>query len=142
MEWGEIQRFLQKYPLVEKYTKFFVVGGSGVFLNLAITWMLTEFFFGLENYFYAYLVGTAVNLIYNFALHTLTVFKTRSKHAQRFTLFVTYSLAMTALQAFIVNRTVSFFGEEFYLLIIATIIFVFSIVSFVVFNYGIFRKRD
>ena len=133
--------WITNHPVVEKYVKFLFVGGSGVLLNLLVTWVLTTFFFGLQNYFYAYLIGTGVNLVYNFILYSQSVFKTSSKHVQRFSVFVMYSVGMTMLQVFLVREIVEFLGEEFYLFVIASVIFVLSIISFLVFNLSIFKKN-
>ena len=137
----DMYSWITNHPVVEKYVKFLFVGGSGVLLNLLVTWVLTTFFFGLQNYFYAYLIGTGVNLVYNFILYSQSVFKTSSKHVQRFSVFVMYSVGMTMLQVFLVREIVEFLGEEFYLFVIASVIFVLSIISFLVFNLSIFKKN-
>ena len=137
----DMYSWITNHPVVDKYVKFLFVGGSGVLLNLLVTWVLTEFFFGLQNYFYAYLIGTGVNLVYNFVLYSRSVFKTGSKHVQRFSVFIAYSISMTMLQVYLVREIVEFLGEEFYLFVIASVIFVLSIISFVVFNLGIFKKN-
>ena len=125
--------------LFDKYVSFFVTGVTGVALNLVITWSLTTFVFGVNQYFYAYLIGLAVNLIYNFARHAFVTFRTKSGHLTRFTLFIMYSLGMAGLQAVTVRELVDFVGESYYLVVIASVIFVFSTVTFVVCNYWLFN---
>lgn len=126
--------------ILEKYVSFFITGVTGVLLNLGLTWTLTELVFGVENYFYAYLVGLSANLMYNFLRHSFVTFNTSSRHKQRFVLFVGYSLAMAGLQAVTVKYLVSLIGNTYYLPIIAAVIFVFSTVTFVVCNWWLFRE--
>ncbi len=125
--------------LFDKYVSFFVTGVTGVVLNLFVTWSLTTFVFGVNQYFYGYLIGLAVNLIYNFARHAFVTFRTKSSHLTRFTLFIMYSLGMAGLQAVTVRELVDFVGESYYLVVIASVIFVFSTVTFVVCNYWLFN---
>src|SRR3989344_9646925 len=75
---------LAHFILIEhKYLHFFATGTSGVVLNLFVTWFLTTFVFGLQNYFKAYVIALAVNLVYNFVLHTKVTFGTRGGHGRR-----------------------------------------------------------
>ena len=125
--------------LFDKYVSFFVTGVTGVTLNLIITWSLTTFVFGVNQYFYGYLIGLAVNLIYNFVRHAIVTFQTQTGHVKRFTLFILYSLGMAGLQAITVRELVDVVGEAYYLLVIATVIFVFSTITFLVCNYWLFN---
>ena len=43
------------------FARFFATGATGAAINLAATWLLTHFVFGVENYFAAYLIGIAAN---------------------------------------------------------------------------------
>ncbi|MDO8520609.1 MAG: GtrA family protein [bacterium] len=124
-----------------KYLHFFVTGTSGVALNLFVTWFLTTFVFGLQNYFKAYAIALAVNLVYNFVLHTKVTFGTTGGHGRRFIWFAMYSLAMTALQAYIVRTVTPLVGLEYYLFVIAATIAVFSCVTFVFFKFFLFREH-
>ena len=118
--------------LFERYASFFVTGASGVLLNLGVTWALTTYVFGVEQYFRAYLIGLAVNLCYNFVRHAYVTFDPDGGYVRRFAYFIVYSLAMAALQAWTVRALVGLFGEAYYLVVIAAVIFVFSTVTFVV----------
>ncbi len=124
-----------------KYLHFFVIGISGVAINLGVTWFFTEFIFGIERYFDAYLLGLTLNLIYNFVLHTIITFQTKERHAWRFIWFVLYSLGMTALQAWLVKVITPMVGINYYLLVIASVILVFSVVTFLVFKLSIFNEK-
>lgn len=123
-----------------KYIHFFATGASGVAINLLITWFLTTFVFGLSRYFTAYVIGTAFNLLYNFTLHTLITFKTTSRHFRRLIGFITYSLVFAFFQTMFVKYVVSKVGVHYYLVVIATTIFVFSTVTFLVFKFFLFRE--
>lgn len=123
-----------------RYLHFFAVGMSGVALNLAITVFLTEFVFGRENYFSAYLFGLTANLIYNFTLHTVLTFKTEGGHVPRLAFFLAYSLVLTYIQAQTVKMLTDYFGVDWYALIIAAVILAFSVVTFVLFKFVLFKK--
>lgn len=123
-----------------RYLHFFAVGISGVGLNLAITVLLTELFFGREHYFSAYLIGLGANLIYNFVLHTFVTFKTEGNHAMRLVLFLGYSLALAYLQTRVVRYLTALVGVDWYAVIIASVILVFSAMTFVLFKFVLFKK--
>ena len=133
---------LQVYRLLVRHRalQFFVVGSCGVGINLGITWLLTTFVFGLQNYFLAYLFGITANLSFNFTLYTLAIFKTRERHARRLIIFVLYSLTMASIQATIVRTVTPLVGIEWYLGVSAGTIFMFSIFNFFVFKLSIFRR--
>lgn len=123
-----------------KYVHFFIVGGSGVALNLGITWALTTFVFGLESYFNAYLIGIAANLIWNFMLYSFALFKTKGDHMRRLSLFVAYFIAMTWFNTLIVRTIVGIVGVEYYLVVIGGVILMLSTVNFFVFKLSLFKE--
>ena len=131
-------RLLYKY----KYIHFFITGMSGVILNLLVTWITTEFILGGdEYYFYGYLKGLTCNLIYNFILHTIIIFKTTKKHLSRFVWFVIYSLIMSAIQAVTIKYITDIVGTEYYLLVIAAVIITFSTITFMFFKLKLFKEE-
>ena len=132
--------FVFRLLVKTNYLLFFLVGISGVVLNLAITWYLTEFVFGRELYFDAYLIGLGVTLCYLFTLHTFITFNTKDKHIRRFVLFITYSLVMSGVQAFLVKTITPIVGIHYYLVVIASIILIFSTVTFLLFKLALFRE--
>ncbi len=125
---------------VHKYLHFFATGVTGVALNLVITWIFTRFVFGLEGYFSAYLIGVAINLIFNFTIHTIVTFKTKDRVAERMVGFLAYSLSMTTFQAWVVKTLTPKIGLEYYIFVIGGVIFVFSIVTFLLFKFFLFRN--
>lgn len=137
-----VKRYLPEWlvSLFERYVSFFLTGASGAMLNLGVTWLLTTYVFGIDQYFYGYAVGLGSNLVYNFVRHSLVTFQTRDGHWKRFAAFILYSLVMTGLQYVVVRNIVSLTGEQFYLLVIAGVIAVFSTVTFLVCNYWLFNE--
>lgn len=122
------------------YFQFFLVGGSGVVINLAITWLFTEYVFGLEHYFSAYLIGIAVNLLWNFMLYSFALFKTKHNHIQRMMVYVVYAIAITWINTAIVATVTPIVGLQYYLLVIAATIFALSSVNFFVFKLSLFKE--
>ena len=122
-----------------RYIHFFVVGATGVALNLAITAFFTELVFGREQYFTGYLIGLGANLLYNFALHTVVTFKTKDRHVRRLTIFVVYSLILAYIQAQLVKWLTALVGVDWYLVVIAAVILSFSVVTFVLFKFLLFK---
>jgi putative flippase GtrA len=125
-----------------RYAHFFVVGATGVAINLALTAFFAELVFGRENYFPAYLIGLFVNLLYNFILHTIVTFKTKDKHAMRLMIFLGYSLVLTYVQAYLVKHITVWVGINWYLVVIASVIFFFSIITFLLFKFVLFQKDE
>ena len=125
-----------------KYLHFFLTGTSGVAINLAITWYFTTYVFGLSNYFKAYMIGLAFNLIYNFSLHTFVTFNTKTHHIRRLLLFIGYSLLLTPVNFLVVRTVTEFVGHRFYLIVIAGTIFVFSSITFLLFKFSLFKEES
>jgi hypothetical protein len=122
--------------------RFLLIGGTGVVGNLAITWFFTEYIFGLENYFDAYLIGICFNLLWNFALYSLWLFKTKRRHVVRFLVFVGYAVMMTWMNTNIVTTITPLVGLQYYLIVIVGTIFVLSVINFFVFKLSIFKEHD
>jgi putative flippase GtrA len=123
-----------------KITQFVLVGGTGVLIQLVVTWGFTNFVFGLDKYYIGYSIGLSLNLIYNFVMHTFVTFSAKRGHGKRFIGFIIYSLLMTLLQYLIVRGLVYLVGEKWYLLVIATVVLVFSIVTFLLFKFWLFKE--
>ena len=132
-------RFVQ-FLHTSRYLHFFVVGVTGVAINLGITAFFAELVFGRENYFSAYLIGLSANLLYNFILHTFVTFKTSGGHIMRLSIFLAYSLMLAYIQAQVVKSVTEFLGINWYLVVIASVIFFFSIVTFILFKFVLFKK--
>lgn len=133
----KILRIFLKYRVIH----FLITGGIGVLLNLVLTWALTEFYFGREHYFNAYIIGLVVNTLYNFTFYTLFIFRTEKQHFSRFAVFVVYGLSVASLQAFLTKKIVDFVGHEWYLIVIPLIILFFSFFSFLFYKLSIFKEK-
>jgi len=87
-----------------------------------------------------YFIGTAVNICYNFLIHSILTFKTRRHHTRRFAFFVLFSTGSTIVQIGIVHMLTEYFGREYYLSIIAATILLLSVISFVFFKHSLFNE--
>ncbi len=137
-----LPRWLYQGLFVHKYAHFFATGVAGVAMNLLLTWGFTEFVFGIENYFSAYIIGICANLLFNFIVHLRVTFQTQRHVAQRMVGFVAYSLSMTIFQTWVVKTLVGIIGLQYYLFVIAGVILSFSFVTFLLFKFFLFRNSD
>lgn len=124
-----------------KFVNFLFMGGIGVGLNLVITLVLTEFFLGRENYFISFIIGTLVNISYNFLAYSLITFKQKKISLNKKFLFYLYSIAIVILQLLSVKHITYLLGVNWYFVIMIFVIGIFSLVSFFFFNNYIFSKK-
>lgn len=122
------------------FLRFFMTGTFGALLSISITWALTTYLVGTENYFNAYLVGVVANLFFNFLMYTMAVFKTKHDHIRRLGVFLFYGVVMAFLQATTVQLVTAHLGVAWYLVIIAITIAFFAILNFFVFKLSIFKE--
>lgn len=120
--------------------RFLATGASGALLSIAITWALTTYVVGVEHYFSAYLVGIAANLLFNFTMYTLAVFKTKRDHLRRLGIFLAYGILMAFMQGASVRLLTSVVGAEYYLPVIASVIGIFAVLNFFVFKLSLFKE--
>lgn len=125
-----------------RYLHFFAVGMTGVAINLGITAFFAELVFGREYYFDAYLIGLFANLLYNFILHTRVTFKTKGNHTRRLVIFMAYSLALAYIQAQVVKWLTALVGVDWYLVVIASVILAFSVLTFLLFKFVLFVAHE
>ena len=123
------------------FLRFLITGGTGAVLSLLTTWVLTHYFFGEAHYMSAYVVGIAVNLLFNFVAYTLAVFQTKQDHVRRLLIFVFYGIIMALLQGSTVALITSAVGTGYYLFVIACVIAFFSLFNFSIFKLSIFKER-
>ena len=124
-----------------RFLHFFLIGGTGVLLNITITAIFAELIFGRELYFYAYLIGLSINLLYNFTFHTLFTFKTKNKHVSRFIYFILYNLIMSFFQALVIKTIVNLIGINYYLFVIVGTIGTFFIINFIISKLFLFKEK-
>ena len=125
---------------VNLFVRFLFTGASGALLSLVITWALTQFVVGVEHYMSAYLVGIGANLLFNFLMYTIAVFKTKRDHLRRLAVFLFYGVIMAFLQGATVEFITSLIGKTHYLFVIASVIGVFAVLNFFVFKLSIFKE--
>lgn len=86
-----------------QFTKFAMVGGSGVFVNLAafnatlLTWQLVTGHMGLAASYVANGLGFVVSVASNYCLNRRWTFRSRSRVATEFPKFVAVSLMAYAV---------------------------------------------
>jgi hypothetical protein len=123
------------------FIRFLATGASGALLSIAITWALTTFVVGIDHYFTAYVVGIAANLLFNFTVYTIAVFKTTHDHLRRLAVFLFYGIVMAFLQGSLVHFITSLIGVSYYLWVIAGVIGVFAVLNFFVFKLSLFKEH-
>jgi len=135
--WG-LEQFNKHFG--KKFFNYLIVGGIGVIANIIITFLLTEFVFGRENYIYAFCIGTLINMTYNFIFYSKITFKVQKiKHAKKI-IFYIYSLFIVLTQIFLVDILVDLIGVNYYIFIIIFVIGILSILSFIFFKLVIFKN--
>ncbi|MFP4567631.1 MAG: GtrA family protein [Candidatus Woesearchaeota archaeon] len=130
-----------KKIITKKYTKFFFIGATGVLINLIVTGLL-QLILKPQNFYIASIIGTATNLIYNFYMHTKITFKTKNKHKQRLAIFTIYTLTISAIQETIIKNITPLIGINYLIIIKATIILTFSIITYILYNNIIFNEKQ
>lgn len=143
ISWRILLRPLQvvRILLRHRFLHFLLAGGGGAFIGIGLTWILTTFVFGLENYFTAYLIGTGAALVFNFTMYSLVIFKTSRAHVRRLLVYFIYIVSVIVVQAILVKTITPLVGLRWYLLVIATLIGLFSVVNFMAFKLSIFKEH-
>lgn len=126
----------------KKFIKFFIVGASGVIINLIITAILQFTVFKQEHFYMASIIGTTINVIYNFILHSNFTFKTKTKHKIRFLLFATYTIILSTIQETIIKIITPSIGINYLIFIKATIILIGSLITYFFFDKVLFKEKQ
>jgi len=121
------------------YIKYNIIGGAGVILNLAITFLLTEFLLGRQNYIYAFIIGNIFNIAYNYVTYIKYIFPAKGLTLQKKAFFVAYSMTIAFAQIVFSKVLVSFTGVDLYLPVLIIVIGALSIVSFFLFKSHLFN---
>lgn len=120
-----------KYSEIRRYGVFLIGGGLGALLNLAVTYLLTEFL--SVQYLVSYLFGCSLNIVFNFLFHQSVTFGVYDQKARRFLKSVLTSIGA----AFVIIILVYFFTEYLKLWYIASGVLAIGITSII--NY-LFNK--
>ena len=121
---------------------FYWVGGTAACLHILFSWLFTSFVFGLSRYYIGYFIGMGISWFFNFVMHTLVTFKAKGHFGKRLAGFLTYSVVSNFIQAWAVTTLTSLFGNEYYLLIITTVIVTISIGTFFVYKLWLFARVE
>jgi putative flippase GtrA len=133
-----VLRYLTNSP---QLIRFLLVGGTGTLLNLGVTWLSVTAVFGVKKYFWGAVLGLAANIIYNFTLYTISVFKTTENHHRRLSIFALYSICIAGLYLVLVRTVTAVVGAEYYLLVSAGAILFFAVVNYIVLKKSIFAEH-
>ena len=156
--------FAVKLLLKTRYPHFFLVGITGVALNLFLSWFFVELVFLKSKYLlfnmqfksstFGVIIGETAHLIYNFVFHTIFTFRTKKQHKTRFVIFVIYSLIITylaTLPAILIVRNLfehifpiinlNFLIGIEYLAAACFVIPLFSFFNFAVFKIWLFKDK-
>ncbi|MFC1800896.1 glycosyltransferase family 39 protein [Nanoarchaeota archaeon] len=125
-----------------QYFRYMIFGGIGVILNLLITFTLTEFVLGRPNYWYAFLIGTIFNVIFNFIFYSRFVFAFKNISKEKKYLFFLFSGLILSLQLIITREIVPWFNLDYYLLTIMLVIFSLGIGSFFFSRTFVFSEKE
>jgi putative flippase GtrA len=121
--------------------QFLFVGGSAFLLHQFIAWFITSRFFDVTHYEVGYTIGLIAAWFYNFVLHTVVTFRTKTGHGKRFLQFIIYSLTSSVVQYFVMHAITPRVGEEHYLWVNAGVVLCVSLVTFVVFKLWLFKEK-
>lgn len=124
---------------IKTFIKFSFSSGLGVFINLLLTFILTEGLFGKQHYFYAYTIGLTVGLLVQFIMHIKYTFKKSIDIKKKFGQFMSYSVIMTLIQASTVKAISDVLGVDYYIFIIAFVICIFYIINYLVNSKVVFK---
>ena len=156
-------KFIFDFLYKIRYLHFFIIGATGVLLELFFSWFFAEFVFVngmlIFNIFFrnttlGIAMGKTAGLIYTFFFHTKITFQTKKGHSFRFVIFVIYSLFITYLVALPLTLVLRNFLEFVfplihlgflsgfeYLISSAFVILFFSFFNFIVFKFWLFRNK-
>lgn len=112
-----------------KLIKFSLIGGTGLVINLAVAYVLKEFF-GMW-YFWAFLIGVIFNWTFNFLANSYITFRghSREKYAVKYAVFLFIYLVAFAVNSGFVYIMTSIF-DMYYLISIALAAGVTTLITF------------
>ena len=119
-----------------RYLVFITGGGTGMLINLCLTYVLTEFVH--LWYMFSYAIGQTVNLLFNFFYHRHITFTVTSRAKERFGKFFLVSLAVISISWLLVLLITEYLNL-YYILSIVIVAFFVSIVDFLINKSWVFK---
>jgi putative flippase GtrA len=114
------KQLIAKYPKLFQLFCFCMVGGTGLIINLCVTYFFTQF--AHLWYFFSYLIGTIVSWTCSFFLNARFTFATAPKNLKswisRYVIFIGGYLAFFWINAGLVYILTSLFGVSYLISII------------------------
>ena len=126
--------------LRQEFVLFLMIGASGVLLSLLVLLISVEFFLGRENYIVGFIISYIVNLIYNFFFYA-KLFKKEKKKLIAFIKFIIYILIHYHALKYSTITLVEMTSEDYYFIITAILIFLYSIVNYFCFKKWVFNNN-
>jgi putative flippase GtrA len=124
--------------MIKKYFIFIIGGGIGTLLYLLVVHFLVE----TEGlwYLWAYIVGSAVTITFNFLYHHKITFKVRKKSRGRFVKFASSSVVIGFVTIGLVYVLTDKLGVM-YMLSGVVAVGIMSLINFLVNRFWIFQKE-
>ena len=122
-----------------KFVRFGAAGVFTYFLNIGITFLLTEIV-GLY-YLYSYIIAWSIIIIINFILNLRFIFSVKGYTARRFIKYVLFWAVFTVTNIYLVKLFTEVLGL-YYLLSITTITGVLFVVKYFTYKNLVFHKED
>lgn len=120
-----------------RYIVFIAGGGMGMFINLCITYVLTEFV--CFWYMLSYAIGQTVNLLFNFFYHRHITFTVTSQTKGRFGKFILVSAGVIPTSWLLVWFITEYL-QFYYILSIILVAFLVSIIDFLINKMWVFKE--
>lgn len=125
--------------MVKRYIIFIIGGGIGALINLAMTYVMTEFF-GLW-YILGFILGSAANIAFNFAYHRRITFSVKDRMQSRFLKFIAVNILIgIGSVGFIYMLTEGL--KLWYMLSAIIAITCISMINFLINKFWVFRYRE
>lgn len=120
-----------------RYLVFITGGGTGMLINVCLTYVFTEFVH--RWYMLSYTIGQAVNLSFNCFYHRHITFTVTSRGEECFGKFILVSLGLI-LTSWLLVWYITEFLNFYYILSIAIVAFFVSLIDFLINKFWVFNN--
>ena len=132
-----VTRVLQpRFGETGRYLVFITGGGTGMLINLCLTYVLTEYVH--LWYMLSYAIGQTVNLLFNFFYHRHITFTVTSRGKERFGKFILVSVGVILTSWLLVWYITEHIGL-YYILSIVIVAFFVSVIDFLINKMWVFK---